>query len=267
MKTLKLIPWGVRGSFPAAEEGFLRYGGNTSCCSLPLGDDLLVFDAGSGLADLKDWLGQRETGGNIHILLSHAHMDHVMGLYPFLSAPEPGRTVHLYGGGPVLDSLKALIGPPYWPCSLQDSGARLHRVTPGKPFRLAGGGEAHLSAMEGTHPGGCLWYRLDWDGRSLVYMLDCEVEPSRRPEMVRFAQGAGLLIWDASFPPGQEKPGWGHSTWVQGAALGREAGVERVLMAHYSRALDDRALEQMEQSAAQAETACIFAKERTEIKL
>lgn len=266
MHTLKLIPWGVRGSFPVAGADFLGCGGNTSCFSLRLGEELLVLDAGSGLAPLGDWLRRREDIKRIHILLSHAHLDHVMGLFPFLSAFGPEREIHLYGGA-ALDSLETLLSPPYWPLSLLD-GVRLHRVEPYEPFRLAGGnGGALLSAMEGSHPGGCLWYRLELNGRSLVYLLDCEPDPARRPELLRFAQGADLIVWDASFPPGQEKPGWGHSSWAQGAALGREAGAKRVLMAHYAMELDDRALQELERDAARTGSACIFAKERTEIEL
>lgn len=266
MHTLTLIPWGVRGSFPVAAEDFLGYGGNTSCFSLQLGEELLVFDAGSGLAPLGDWLRQREDIKSVHILLSHAHLDHVMGLLPFLSVFGPEREIHLYGGA-ALDGLAALTAPPYWPLSLLDS-ARLHRVRPGETFRLAAGDSgALLSAMEGSHPGGCLWYRLDLGGSSLAYLLDCEPDPAKRPELLRFAQGASLIVWDASFAPGQEKPGWGHSSWVQGAALGREAGAKRVLMAHYAMELDDRTLQGLERDAARTGGACIFAKERTEIEL
>lgn len=248
METLKLTVWGVRGSFPVAAESFLGYGGNTSCFSLQMGENLVVLDAGSGLASLGEELGRRGDIKNIHILLSHAHLDHVMGLCPFLSAPLQGRGVHIYGGA-ALEGLGTLAGPPYWPCTLGDMGVKLHRVTPGEPFRLAGGAVS-VSTMEGTHPGGCLWYRVELGGKTLVYMLDCEVEPSRETEMLRFARNAGILIWDAAWPPGREMPGWGHSTWAQGAELGQKAGADRVLMAHYARNLDDRAVGELESTAA-----------------
>ncbi len=268
VEKLRFEPWGVRGSFPVAKEGFLSYGGDTSCFSLLCGDSLAVFDAGSGLTALGERLERERGVRSVHILLSHAHIDHIMGLPPFLSGAGRDRTVHLYGGGSTLDAVERLAGEPYWPCSLRDSGARLHRVDPGAPFRLEGGeAGARLSSMEGTHPGGCLWYRLEYAGRSVVYFLDCEIDRERRLEMIRFARNASLLVWDASFPPGRERPGWGHSTWAQGAALAREAGAERVLMAHYARDLDDRALERLERGAAQAGDACIFAREGMEIKL
>ncbi len=268
VEKLRFDPWGVRGSFPVTKEGFLSYGGNTSCFSLLCGDSLVVFDAGSGLTALGERLERERGVRSVHILMSHAHLDHIMGLPPFLSGAGRERAVHLYGAGSTLAAVERLVGEPYWPCSLRDSGAALHRVAPGAPFRLEGGETgARLSAMEGTHPGGCLWYRLEYEGRSVAYLLDCEVDPALWPEMARFARGAGLLVWDASFPPGQERPGWGHSTWAQGTALSREAGAERVLMAHYARELDDRALERLERDAAQAGDACIFAREGMEIEL
>lgn len=268
MKQLTFSVWGVRGSFPAAAADFLEYGGNTSCFSLRCGNSLVVFDAGSGLAALGDHLARgNDAVADVHILLSHAHIDHVMGLFSFLSRVGHDLPLHIYGGA-ALDSLEGLVGRPYWPYSLRDSGAILHRITPGKPFRLAEGERAaRLSSMEGSHPGGCLWYRLDYDGRSVVYMLDCEVDRDRWTEMVRFAQSASLLVWDASFPPGEEKPGWGHSSWRHGVAFGQAAGAERVLMAHYADQLDDRMLKRLEHSASGMERACVFAKERREIEL
>ena len=42
--------WGVRGSIPVADPGALRYGGNTSCVTVRLGDgSLVVLDAGTGI--------------------------------------------------------------------------------------------------------------------------------------------------------------------------------------------------------------------------
>ena len=50
----KLSVLGVRGSFPVADRQFMEYGGNTSCISLEQGhgEDVLCFDAGSGLYSL-----------------------------------------------------------------------------------------------------------------------------------------------------------------------------------------------------------------------
>ncbi len=264
MGSLKLTVWGVRGSFPRPSRDFLEYGGNTSCFSIRLGESLVVLDAGSGLSALGDAIAHSEDIKTVHILLSHGHLDHVMGLCPFLGTFAGGRDVHIYGG--CLEGIKALAGPPFWPGSVEKSGAGLHPVRPGETFRLSECG-AQVTAMEGTHPGGCLWYRLDIHGKSLVYILDCETEPSRMPDMLRFARGADLVVWDAAWPPGQEIPGWGHSTWVQGADFGKSSGAARVLMSHYALRLDDVALRRMEREAESHWDGCIFAREGMEIDI
>ena len=47
---------GVRGSYPTPRANFLRFGGNTSCVEVGLGESLLVLDAGTGIVDLGDEL-------------------------------------------------------------------------------------------------------------------------------------------------------------------------------------------------------------------
>ena len=54
------------------------------------------------------------------------------------------------------------------------------------------------------------------------------------------ARGADLLIHDATYPDdsqAEEAALWGHSSFLQAAALAREAGVRRLWLTHYSQAL------------------------------
>lgn len=103
-----------------------------------------------------------------------------------------------------------------------------------------------VAAMEGNHPDGCYYYRLDWDGRSLVYALDCELEGDMASRVARFAQGADVLVWDTGFFPGELVRGWGHSTWEEGLTVGREAQVGQILMAHYGRKQSDLSVREQE---------------------
>lgn len=262
--------WGTRGSFPAVGADFLEYGGNTSCLSVDFGDALVVLDAGSGLASLGDALaGQGRKRADI--FLSHLHLDHVMGLFPFVPRYAPAFQLHLYGMPGLAEVLPRLIGPPLWPVSLANGQGQIyiHEVSAGTPFPLDGGAAPGLTmtALEGNHPGGCGYYRLEREGRRLVYALDCELAGDTASRLAAFAQGADLLVWDASFAPGDLKPGWGHSTWEQGIALGREAGVKRVLMTHYSADYTDEFLRGQEALACQAGELGCFAREGMVIQL
>ena len=258
--------WGTRGSFPAVSGKFMEYGGNTSCFSVLCGDILIVLDAGSGLAQLGAQLSQGARNiRSIHMLISHTHIDHIMGLYLFLSQLRDRFELHIYGRSGLGKILDEMTAPSYWPYSAAQSGAQIHELNADSQLMIeSGGGNIRISSMNGTHPGGCLWYRIEYGGSSVVYMLDCEIQETLRPAMLRFAANADLLVWDAGDVLGQEKKGWGHSTWKQGAEFAQEAGAAKILMAHYGWSHEDTLLRQMEmnaEAAGQPGSASIFAKE------
>ena len=251
---------GVRGSFPAAGVDFLEYGGNTSCFLADFGDETVILDAGSGLASLG--AGVPLPGGRrrVHILLSHLHLDHILGLFSFSLFHDRSAEIRLYGETGLRSRLGAVLGPPYWPLGLDDFPARVELRELAPEARVPLGEGVTVSTLRGNHPGDSLLYRLEGGGKTLVYALDCEMDPGMRAALARFARNADLLIWDASFAPDDFKKGWGHSTWREGLALGGEAGVKRVVMAHYFQTYSDRFLSEQEKLAA-ADPRCLFAKE------
>lgn len=254
---VKLTVLGVRGALPAAGREFLTFGGNTSCIAMDWGGGVLCFDAGSGLASLAPRTGR------LDILISHVHLDHILGLVCLTGR----RGVHLYGearqGAGFRRQLEAVIGSPYWPVGLE--GAQFHETAPGERFRLDGG--PLVSAARGNHPDMSLLYRVDWAGKSVSYALDCEMSQDLFPRLTDFVRGSSLLVWDANFAPADKRPGWGHSTWEEGLAVARAAGVERILMTHYDRAYTDPFLEEQERLARLENSACIFAREGMEIEI
>lgn len=262
--------WGTRGSFPAVGADFQAYGGNTSCISVDTGDALVVLDAGSGLVSLGEAL-LCQNRKRADILISHLHLDHIMGLFPFPPLHDRQAKLHLYGSPNTVRELAHLVEPPLWPVGLTDCQAsvQLHEVWAGRPFSLAGGAAPGLtlSTMGGSHPGGCAYFRMEREGRSLVYALDCELAGETAPRLTEFAREADLLVWDASFVPGAQRPGWGHSTWEEGAALGRAAGVKQVLMTHYSSGCTDGVIQKQERLALESDRRCVFAREGMVIRL
>ena len=253
--------WGVRGSYPVPEAAFLDYGGNTSCFSVDCGTALAVFDAGSGLAGLGEWMVRPDGPRRADIFLSHLHLDHVQGLVSFRPLFFPSREIHLYGRPGLRAALDKLLSPPWWPVGLGDFPAEvhIHELGPGGMASLPSGASAE--AIEGRHPNGCLYYRLEGGGRRMVYALDCEPDGETAQRLADFAQGADLLVWDANFVEADFKPGWGHSTWRQGAEIARAAGVKRVLMAHYAADHNDAFLCGQEALAREAAPNIYFAKE------
>ena len=84
--------WGTRGSTPTVGGRFQRYGGNTSCMSLIAGDDVFIFDAGSGIRDLGLQL-MASRSRNVHLFITHPHWDHIQG-FPFFTPGLCGRIQH-----------------------------------------------------------------------------------------------------------------------------------------------------------------------------
>lgn len=266
---------GVRGSAPRPSPDCMEYGGNTVCISLEREGHTVILDAGTGLVSLGQSIaalrhcGQPVTVRNsvrrLSILLSHFHMDHLLGLYSFAPLSDPGMEIHFYGSRGMGGYLDALVGPPFWPLSLRDFPACLvfHEIQVGESFGLDG---LEVSTMAGNHPGGSILYRLSGEGKALVYALDCEADGTVFPALAEFAHGSDLLVWDADFTRQDLHPGWGHSSWEQGLELGRAAGVGRVLMTHYNWEYTDEFLHSQERQAG-TDSRCLFAREGMVITL
>ena len=75
--------WGVRGSIACPGPETYRYGGNTSCLEVRCGEDVLVFDAGTGIRQLGQALWQ-EGKNEFNLFFTHLHLDHINGL-PFVT--------------------------------------------------------------------------------------------------------------------------------------------------------------------------------------
>jgi hypothetical protein len=53
----------------------------------------------------------------------------------------------------------------------------------------------------------------------------------------QFAQGADVLIYDAQYSPEQiasTRRGWGHSSWLEGVKIAREAKVRNLILFHHN---------------------------------
>lgn len=90
--------WGCRGSTPTPGPDTVVFGGNTSCVSLESGQDLLIFDAGTGIRVLGQRLMSSPNMDALRgsIFLSHTHWDHIHGL-PFFTPADSGSKYMWHG--------------------------------------------------------------------------------------------------------------------------------------------------------------------------
>jgi ribonuclease BN (tRNA processing enzyme) len=85
-------------------------------------------------------------------------------------------------------------------------------------------------------------YRIDEEGRSVVYMTDIEHKDGKfNDEALRMAEGVHTLIHDTQFTPEDyaASKGSGHSSMETAVAFAREAGVRQLVMFHYHPDYDD----------------------------
>lgn len=265
--------WGVRGSIPSPGPTTVGVGGNTSCVEMRCGDHRLVFDAGTGIRLLGQELAA-ESPVEVHLFFSHVHWDHIQGFPFFAPAFIPGNTIHLHGPSNYLGTVETVLGGqmefPTFPVVLDDLAANLlfHDLSAGATIEPHPGLRVRTAA--GNHPGGVLAYRVEYNGKAVVYATDTEYGPDTLdPDFVALCEGADLLIYDTMYTPeeydgradGRSRVGWGHSTWEGGVALAKRANVAKYALFHHDPDQDDAAVEAKLERAKALFDGCVLARE------
>jgi phosphoribosyl 1,2-cyclic phosphodiesterase len=246
--------WGARGTIPTPGADHARCGGNTACLAMRLGaNEHVVLDCGSGLREFGRSLAEPGNGERrvFHVLLSHYHFDHLEGLPYFQPLYDPRSEIEFYGfepeGRSVRETLENLIRPPYFPVALAGVPSRLRFLRAGpEPLRV---GAVTASSLPLNHPDGSLAWRLEYGGRRVLFATDHEHgNDAIDAGLERFADGADLLIYDATYVPSEYESmrrGWGHSTWYAAVALARAARVRRLVLFHHHPDHSDDELERL----------------------
>ena len=236
--------WGVRGSIPVPGPDTAGIGGNTSCVEVRCGKSILIFDGGTGLRLLGNSL-LREMPATVHLFFSHVHWDHIQGFPFFAPAFVPGNVIHMYGGANVTGTVEtALAGQmemPNFPVHLSMLPAKLtfNDLHEGEIVTIDD--DVRVTNAAGNHPGGVFAYRVEHDGKAIVYATDTEHYSIPDPKLVALCKNADLLIYDTMYTPeeyagqvgGMAKTGWGHSHFVAGVDLVKAAGVRRYVLFHH----------------------------------
>jgi phosphoribosyl 1,2-cyclic phosphodiesterase/CheY-like chemotaxis protein len=252
--------WGTRGSIPTPGRTTLRYGGNTSCVEVRCGETVMLFDCGSGAREAGLSLAREFKGRDLqaHLFVSHAHWDHIQGFPFFAPAYGPGNRLTLYSVRGADKSLEKIftgqMDSSYFPVDLTDMMAQLEFVELEGPFELGG---ARISHQYLNHPGLAVGFRIEAEGKTVVYLTDHEPycrlsgdnDHNRKldREVDEFARGADLYIREAQYTEEEypAKRGWGHSTWKDAVDSAHAAQVQRLMLYHHDPMHDDDFLDQV----------------------
>jgi phosphoribosyl 1,2-cyclic phosphodiesterase len=292
--------WGVRGSYPAPFATHMGYGGNTPCVEVRLGKHLVILDAGTGIIPLGNQLMAQSEIRHVHIILSHYHWDHISGLPFFVPAFVPGWRISIYGPAETPEKLAYNISQqmkaPYFPVEVETWLADISYNTPGtKAFDV---GPARLQSFPVHHPGTTLGYRLEFEGKRLVYAPDNELQfllqaiDDRKAEFddeeralldqmkieqynkgIEFMSNADMLIHDAQYTPEdyKTKRGWGHSCYEETITSAINAGVKCLYLFSHDPNYNDVKLDKIAAEAKEVvaskdtELACYLAREAMQV--
>jgi phosphoribosyl 1,2-cyclic phosphodiesterase len=285
--------WGTRGSIPTPGHKTMKYGGNTSCVEVKLGGDyIIIFDAGTGIRELGDYLLESQKMVKGHIFLTHFHWDHIQGLPFFAPAYLSGNQFTIYGcedrevklEGVVSNQMESV----YFPVPFRTFGANIqfHPLSEGdypiESFRL--------KTLYLNHPSNTLGYFITHRDKTIGYITDNEFitdfseEPksgvnSRFDEynqkIIDFIQGADLVIIDSQYTKEeyQSKKGWGHSHYENVLNIALAAEVKKCVLFHHDPSHTDDDIDRMVRNCQkiiedrEAKIDCLGAQEGLEIIL
>ena len=253
---LSIRCWGTRGSIPSPGPATAGYGGNTTCVEVVAGDCRIIFDAGTGIRLLGDKLIADGGKKKASIFLTHFHWDHIQG-FPFFG-PVYDPEFNLSIVGPMQENMDVeslfagQMGPVYFPIPYEALSASLTFD------HLKEGTWEHnglrMRAMRMRHPSNTVGYRVESQGKSVVFIPDNELVGGDFPTpagwrnaLEEFASGADILFHDAMFTDEEyaNLEGWGHSTFSQTLELAERAGVKQVFFFHHAPRRSDAELNQI----------------------
>jgi len=263
--------WGSRGSIPTPGPSTLKYGGNTSCLEVRCGNELLVFDAGTGIRELGVHL-KNQMPLNAHIFFSHLHWDHIQGFPFFIPFFAPGNNFTLYAEQKTGCTLEGLLSDqmkyPYFPVPIPKSPSELifHDIESNQEIIV---GDAKVKSYRANHPDGCLAYRIEYGGKTIVYSTDTEHSDEIDESLCEAARDADVFIYDCNYTEEEYeiRRGWGHSTWVEGVKLAKKAGAKKLILWHHDPLHNDDFIDELQNKAREAFPDAHAAFEGMEIKL
>jgi ribonuclease Z len=213
---MKLLLLGTGGYHPCERR-------QTACLMLP--EAGIVLDAGTGFFRVRDRLATR----TLDIFITHAHLDHVVGLTYLLSTTwqRPLERVTVHGAADKLVAIREhLLADELFPAPLKCAWQPLE----GAGISL---GKACISHFPLAHPGDSVGYRLDWPDRSLAYVTDTTA--SADADYVEKIRGVDVLIHECNFRDEQSE--WaiqtGHSFATAVGQVAAKAGVKKLVLVHF----------------------------------
>lgn len=275
---IKVKFYGTRGSISVCGPKFQEFGGNTTCIQITdmKTNRIGIFDAGTGIRDLgNDLVASGHEQDQIFIVFTHFHWDHIQGFPFFTKAYDPKQKINIFtmGKGKNNDEIKGLfttlMQSEYFPVPFDKMGASFEFMHPDVLSGIFGPLQVKITANRHNHPGGAYGYRIEREGKVLVFCTDIEHGDEIDQNVVELCKDADLLIHDAQYTSEElkVKKGWGHSSYEQAIQVAEMADVKQLAITHHDPDHDDEFLLGMEKQCQQRFPNCVLAREKMEIEI
>ena len=257
--------WGTRGSISTPGRITEKYGGNTPCVAVTYEGTNIILDAGTGMRPLgielvEEFYREERPASSFHLFLSHTHWGHIQGIPYFLRGfmEDAKLTIH---GSPhkeryIESVLKNQMDSGYFPVSMSDVGADISIQDISEEVITLGPVVVDWQEQY-LHPGGSLRYRLNVNGKKIVYATDVELnlifdpdsnEPDKEvlaQEYRDFIYEADLLIADGQYTEEEysTRVGWGHTSISLLLEIASQSKVKQLAVFHHDPQHSDRFLD------------------------
>jgi phosphoribosyl 1,2-cyclic phosphodiesterase len=265
--------WGARGSMATFGPEYIKYSSNTSCISVEIDDRVLIFDAGTGIINLGNYLMEVHRPVKASIFLTHYHYDHIIGLLSFTPLFMREAELTFFGEAKydqtVEEILTSFLRPPYFPVEFNTvaSSRTYNNITETDEiqFLTKDNRLVQIEPKNTKHPGGNLAYKVKCEAKSLVYLTDFAHYDDEHEPFVEYVKECDLLVYDANFTKAEyhdkQYDGWGHSHWEKATKLAMDAGVKKLILFHHKNSRTDEQLEEILKAAREIFPNTFLAKE------
>jgi len=267
--------WGVRGSIPACQSpdewalhisqilkqffksGYSRaedvslflneinpqrlsgYGSDTSCVEVKSDQGSLIIDAGSGIRRYgQSIMSGLKPNQEHHILFTHFHWDHILGLPFYAPIFRRDQTIHLYAVQEDLENaVRIKFSRPYFPVPYEMLPSKIvyHILEPRKKINIL---DFQVTPYQLDHPDPCWGYRIEKNKLSYSHCVDTEGTRVSRQDLgedLPLYQNSDLMYFDAQYtlPELVEKSNWGHSAAQIGLDIAIRENIRYVVFGHH----------------------------------